>query len=135
MSNSTRSGKPVILDASAVLALFFREPGSDVVAENIQHGAVLSSVNLSEVISKQLEVGIPPEETMSMIQLLGIRIHDFTPEAAVLTGLLRNPTKSKGLSLGDRACLALAQQLAGTVVTGDSLWGQLKPDLHIVVIR
>lgn len=127
--------KPSVLDASAILALFHREPGSEVVEARLDHNVGMSAVNLAEVISKQMEVGICADETISMLQLLGIRIYDYTSQTAFLTGKLRSLTKSKGLSLGDRACLALAQQINGTVLTADKVWGELDLEIDIVCIR
>lgn len=127
--------KPIVLDASAVLALLHREPGSQLVAERMQNGAVVSSVNVAEVLSKQQELQIPSVETISLLELMGIHIHFFDTEAAVCVGNLRNSTKSLGLSLGDRACLALGDQLKCPVLTADRIWSQLHIGVEIIVIR
>lgn len=127
--------KPAVLDASAVLAVLYREQGSQLIAEYLLNGGALSSINLAEVLSKQDELGVPAGVTVSHIELLGVRIHDFNSEAAVRVGALRSLTKSAGLSLGDRACLALGQQLGAPVLTADRVWGQLDLPVEVIVIR
>ncbi len=127
----------VVLDASALLALLNREPGADRVAEAIVSGAVMSTVNLSEVIAKLADVGMPEVEIREAVEPLGIEFVSLGGEAAVAIGLLRPATRSAGLSLGDRACLALGQRLGLAVVTADREWDQLEvPGLgEIEVIR
>lgn len=127
--------RSVVLDASAVLALLHNELGGSKVAEYIQFGAALSTVNLTEIISKQQELGIPTEEMMDMLELMGIDIHFFDQETAVYAGIMRISTKSLGLSLGDRACLALAQKLKLPVLTADRAWTQLNNGIEIILIR
>lgn len=127
--------KPVVLDASAALALLHREPGHRTVADRIQNGAVLSAVNLAEIISKQQDLGIPPDRMIPLLQLLGIEIRDFDMETAIRAGLLRNLTKPLGLSLGDRACIGLGQLLNCPVLTADRTWTRADFGIEIVLIR
>jgi PIN domain nuclease of toxin-antitoxin system len=127
--------KPVVLDASAVLALLHRESGSPLVAEHMERGAIVSTVNLAEIISKQQGLGIPPEEMIALLQLIGADIHVFDEEAAIRVGLLKNATKSLGLSLGDRACIALGQSLDCPVLTADRIWTKMNFGIEIILIR
>ncbi len=126
----------VVLDASTVLAFLHKEQGEELVAHYLEHGkTAISIVNVAEILTKQQDVGIPAIETLSFIELLGIRIFDFDQEAALKVAGLRNQTKAFGLSLGDRACLALAEKLACPVLTADRVWSQLNLDVKIIQIR
>ncbi len=124
-----------VLDASALIALFHQEPGSDKVAQAIEEGAVLSTVNLSEVASKLNELGIPEALIQTSINVLELTIVDFNAELAYKVGLLRPLTENAGLSLGDRACLALAQHLNLPALTTDRVWKDLLPAVIVQLIR
>lgn len=124
----------LVLDASALLALMNDEPGADAVAEVVE-GASMSSVNVAEVISKLVERGLKSGEVHASIEGFGILVHGFTDEDAVATGDLRKSTRHLGLSLGDRACVALAQRLGATVLTADSAWGRGKLPVSVKLIR
>ena len=124
-----------VLDASALIALFHQEPGSDKVAQAIEDGAVISTVNLSEVASKLNELGTPEALIQTSINVLELTIVDFNAELAYKVGLLRPLTKNAGLSLGDRACLALAQHLNLPALTTDRVWKDLLPAITVQLIR
>ena len=124
-----------VLDASALIALFHQEPGSDKVAQAIEDGAVISTVNLSEVASKLNELGTPEALIQTAINVLELTLVDFNAEFAYKVGFLRPLTKSAGLSLGDRACLALAQHLNLPVLTSDRVWRDLIPGVNVQMIR
>ncbi|NJM88704.1 MAG: type II toxin-antitoxin system VapC family toxin [Hydrococcus sp. RU_2_2] len=123
-----------VLDASAVLAFLNREPGSERVAETLVD-SVISAVNLSEVITKLIEIGIPEEEIQQVLQYLSCEIIPFDEDAAWYVARLRPLTRHLGLSLGDRACLGLALQLNRTAVTADRAWVSLNIGIAIAVIR
>ena len=123
-----------VLDASAVMALFHREPGSDNVAQAVLDGAVISTVNLAEVASKLNELGTPEALIQDAINVLRLTIVDFDTELAYKVGLLRPLTKHAGLSLGDRACLALAQHLNFPALTTDRVWEDLSLDVTVQLI-
>ena len=124
-----------VLDASALIALFHQEPGSDKVAQAIEEGAVISTVNLSEVASKLTELGTPETLIQTAINVLELTLVDFNAELAYKAGFLRSLTKNAGLSLGDRACLALAQHLNLPALTTDRVWKDLLPDITVQLIR
>ncbi len=124
----------VVLDASALLALLNAEPGSRSVEENLS-GAAISAVNLSEVISKLAERGMPQPEIRAAIEGFGLDIRPFDTEMAYSAGSLRPATRRLGLSLGDRACLALGLSLASPVLTTDRSWKKLKVGATIRAIR
>lgn len=124
----------MILDASAVLALLLREAGHEAVALHAQ-GAMLLSVNLSEVLSRIADKGGDPVAAHALLARLELTIIDFDEALAVKAAALRTPTKAIGASLGDRACLALAQQLSLPVLTADRRWAELDLGIDIRLIR
>ena len=115
-----------VLDASAVLAVLNGEPGEKKVIPLLTESAV-SSVNLTEVGAKLLEAGMEEASAQIAVSVLGIgEIVDFTEDSAWEAALLRPLTKPYGLSLGDRACLALARKLNVPAVTADKEWSKFK---------
>ena len=124
-----------VLDASALLAYLLDEPGAEIVEEAIGEGAAISTVNLAEVLSKLADVGQEPGPAMDRLGVLPIEILPFDEVMAVGSATLRSPTASAGLSLGNRACLALARRLGRRALTADAAWLGLVPDLEIRVIR
>ena len=134
------SERGTVLDASAFLAYLQAEPGSEVVEEALAKGCSMSAVNWAEVLSKVTELGKPSAELVTDLEdrrLLGaaLRILPFEERNAPLVGDLRPQTRHLGLSLGDRACLALGRRLDSPILTTDRAWGDLDLDLDIRVIR
>lgn len=123
-----------VLDASAVLALLFAEPGAERVADVIADNAVISTVNLSEVAALLVRRGQEPEETLVPVREQ-VAVEPFTSEDALTAAKLSPLTAPKGFSLGDRACLALAKRLAARAVTAERAWAQLDVDVQIEPIR
>jgi len=116
-----------VLDASALLAHLRDEPGADVVAEAIASGAVISTVNLAEVFSRVADRGVDPAKLAAELTQSGlldgaITVEPFTAADAIDAGRLRPLTRDAGLSLGDRACLALARRLDAPALTADTDW-------------
>lgn len=124
----------LVLDASALLALLRSEPGGEVVADLFPH-VVISSVNLSEVVAKLAEHGMPEQAIRSALGDLQLDVVDFDTETAMIAGFLRPATRSEGLSFGDRACLALAWLRDTGAVTSDRSWWGLLPQVNVRVIR
>jgi ribonuclease VapC len=114
-----------VLDASAVLALLNQEPGMDQV-EPILGESIISAVNACEVLTKLIDVGLPLEEARESFDLLGLEVMDFNKELAEQVASLRSITKKKGLSLGNRCCLALGLHLNLEIVTAEREWAKLK---------
>ena len=110
------------------------EPGAKAVAKVVE-GASMSTVNLAEVVSKLVERGLESGQVHASVDILGIVMHDFTVADAVATGDLRATTRHLGLSLGDRACIALADRVGGTVLTADSAWARGKLPVAVELIR
>jgi ribonuclease VapC len=123
-----------VVDSSAVLAAYFREPGGDLVRGTIA-ARILSAVNLSEVEAKLLERGLSQQVIAQLETLLPCETITFDRSQASLAAKLRPLTRSKGLSLGDRACLALAIQQRATVLTADRAWAELDVGIKIEVVR
>jgi ribonuclease VapC len=123
-----------VLDASAVLALLFREHGCDRVGE-LFDTAFLSTVNLSEVVAKLVERRMPFEAFQKDVAVSGVTMVPFEPVDAYTAGALRRETRSLGLSFGDRACFALAQRLAQPVLTAERAWAKLDLGVPVEVIR
>ena len=121
-------------DSSAVLALIFNEPGADMAAQWMDaDDAVISSVNQAEVLGKLHDNGLSATDMAAIAQQLPLTVMPLTAEQARLAGNLRPSTRT--LSLGDRCCLALAQQLPdATVVTADRPWAGLT-GWNITLIR
>lgn len=128
------SGK-VVLDASAILAVIYGELGSDKLTPELLAHALVSSVNVSEVHSKLIAKGWDVEQAWEDCTGVADQIAPFSVEQAKTAGRLILSTRSSGLSLGDRACLALALEQNATVYTADRSWKNLKLDLRINVIR
>jgi PIN domain nuclease of toxin-antitoxin system len=124
----------VVLDASALLALLNAEPGSEEVEGTIP-GAAISTVNLSEVVAKLVEAGMPEEAVRAVLGGIEMEIHPFDVELAFRTGALRPQTRELGLSLGDRACVALGLQLGVPVLTTDRNWKSLDVGVEVRAIR
>jgi PIN domain nuclease of toxin-antitoxin system len=117
-SPESLAGSRAVVDASALLALLNAEPGADHVAGALP-GAVVSAVNLAEVVAKLADAGVPPDEVGEIVAGLGLDVRPFDEALALATGLLRPKTRALDLSLGDRACLALGMHLSLPVVTAD----------------
>jgi ribonuclease VapC len=124
----------VVLDASALLALLNNEAGAKVV-QGLLPEAIISTVNLAEVVTRLSAVGMPDAEIRGALSLLGLEKVVFDEEQAFLTGLLVLHTHSYGLSLGDRACLALAEVTGAMAVTADQAWKDLDIGVAIKLVR
>lgn len=124
----------LVLDASALLAVLLDEQGADSVSPLLRD-AVISTVNLSEVVARLQDRGAGDDVIAASIDELGLQVVPFASDHALRAGLLRGPTRNAGLSLGDRACLALAQALGGVAVTCDRAWAGLALDVPVRLVR
>jgi ribonuclease VapC len=129
-----RNRSEVVLDASALIALMKEESGADRAAAAIDR-AVIGAVNLAEVISKLVREQIAVDLIREWIAALDLDVRPFDAELAYAAGALLPVTRGRGLSLGDRACLALARELGRTALTTDRAWRDLKVGVAIEVIR
>lgn len=126
--------REAVLDASALIALLWEEQGSRQV-EPLLGRAVISAVNLAEVLQRFALHQLPVAGKRERIESLGVRIEPFVAEDAEVAAILRTATRSAGLSLADRACLALARRLAASAHTADRAWHALDVDVEVVLIR
>ena len=128
-----------VLDASAVLAVAFQEPGAPRVEQEIRDGSFIGSVNLAEVVTTLLERGSSEADVRAILGNISMEVVPFDEELAYRAGLLRASTRRAGLSLGDRTCLALAERLSLPAMTADRAWGTLQLDaqfgIQVDVIR
>jgi ribonuclease VapC len=113
----------VVLDASAILAFLQGEPGEDVVQQALQnHPCLVSAANQAEVIAKALDRGASAHAIHGILSDLAYAVIDIKADDGVQAGLMRESTRTIGLSLGDRLCLAVAQRLQAPVLTADRPW-------------
>jgi ribonuclease VapC len=129
-----------VLDASALIAYLGNEPGADVVADVIAEGAAISTVNLAETLSTLATRGKEPAVVVTELTERGlldgaITIEPFSNADAIEAARLRPLTRAAGLSLADRACLAVARRLGACVFTADHAWSELGLDLEIRTIQ
>ncbi len=110
-----------VLDASVVLAVLQEEEGTHI-AEPHMEGGYLSVVNLVEVMTRLVDSGKSAGDAEQLVSALDVELVDFGFADAIRATELRETTASAGLSLGDRACLALGQRLQKPVLTGDRAW-------------
>lgn len=123
-----------VLDASALLCLLFREPGAERV-EVVLAGARMSAPNLAEVVAKLVERGADGAAVVADLAELDLEIVPLDRAQAEAAGLLRAVSRSAGLSLGDRCCLALASSLGATAMTTDRAWAPLDCGVAVELVR
>lgn len=128
------SGMTSVIDSSVVLAVIRGEAGAQK-GFRLSQGAVMSTVNIAEVVTKCIEWRYPEEAALELIQSCGIQSIELDDKLAVLTGQLRRGMPKGMLSLGDRACLATAIELKGTVITADRIWAELDLPCKVDLIR
>lgn len=123
-----------VLDASALLAFLFRERGHAAVKDVIDD-CCISSVNLSEVLGRFSRDGHDPHEAYRRIEASPVEIVPFGAEHAVLAAALVRQARPLGLSLADRACLALSISRNCPVLTADRAWSELTLPIEVIQIR
>ena len=110
------------------------ERGHEIVAQNLDR-AIVSSVNFSEVITVLARKGLGQEQVIKSLKETFLHIEDFDTEQAIIAAKLDEITKAHGLSLGDRACLALAKSKNLPVLTADKVWKDLELSIKVQLIR
>lgn len=126
------SDGPEVLDASALLAWLQDEQGA---AEVKLEGAVINSVNWSEVLQKAQQKGVIVTGLQEELAALGLELRGFSVAEGQRAAELYPLTKASGLSLGDRACLATASILSSTAVTAENVWAKAEYGVPIRIIR
>ena len=125
----------IVLDASAVLAILNGEEGAEKLTPRLLSNAIVSTVNLAEVQSKLVSWGLDPDDAWDAATGPVRDSEPFTSEQARIAGDLVAKTRPLGLSLGDRACLALGIALGAAVYTADQSWKVLRLGVRIHLIR
>ncbi len=123
-----------VLDSSVLLAILFEEPYDGAVWPVLE-GAILSAVSLTEVLSRLADGNLISSPSVGPLFALVGTIAPFTEEQARVAAHLRESTRKAGLSLGDRACIALALELDADVYTTDRAWAQIDLPCRIHLIR
>jgi PIN domain nuclease of toxin-antitoxin system len=123
-----------VVDASAVLAAIQDEQGGEYVKKHIDR-CVISAVNWSEVLQKLSSSGSEVEKIDAYLNALGLRVVDFTEDDGRISASLWASSKSLGLSLADRACLATGLRLKTKIITADRVWKKLEINSQIHLIR
>lgn len=123
-----------VFDSSALLDIAFGGSGAEEAADYLPNSMV-SSVNAAEVISRYIGKGASDDEARRWFEDLGLEVRAFDEGLAALAGLLRRRTRDRAISLGDRACLALAMREGAAVVTADPTWADLDLGLEVIVVR
>ena len=124
----------VVLDASAMLAVILGEPGADAVRSHLD-GAIIGAVNLAEVVAKLIDRGAAFSEAEALIADLPVAPVVFDADQAWSSGFLRAATRKRGLSLGDRSCLALAKVRGAPALTADRAWAEVDTGVEVRLIR
>ena len=122
----------VVVDASAVMALMLAETRADVVMRVVR-GSLMSAVNVSECCARGVERGASAEAVLALLKTYELSVMPFDLTLAVDAARLREPTRSQGLSLGDRACLSLALRHGLPIMTSDRRMATIDPALGVDV--
>lgn len=123
-----------VLDTSAILAVILSEPGRESIID-IMPRSLVSVVNEAEVISVLIRSGAPPARALDAVRSLAYRVVDLDAGLARRAGMLWREVKPRGLSLGDRCCLALAERESLPAITADQRWADLQLGVKVQIFR
>lgn len=125
----------IVVDSSAVIALLNKETGAAFIADHLSE-AVISAVNLQEIVKKMLDAGYVEGAIREAVEGLELRIAAHEAEDAYLAASLTSATRQFGRGLGDRSCMALAIRLGVPAITTDRMWARLDiPGLEVILAR
>ncbi len=125
----------IVLDASALIALFAKENGYLKIKQHMKDG-IISSVNIAEVYKFCIETQkLTEDEAKALVTLSDIKIVDFCSAQALISANIITHTKPYGLSLGDRSCIALAMLKNYPILTCDTIWQKLDLDVQFIMAR
>jgi PIN domain nuclease of toxin-antitoxin system len=125
----------IVFDSSALIMLFAKEKGFELIRQHMKN-AIISSVNIAEVYKYCIEVqNLTEDDCRNLIKLSGIKIIEFCEEQALITAKIIKKTKQYGLSLGDRACIALAMLKKHPVLTCDKIWQKVDLGIEFLMAR
>lgn len=123
-----------VLDASAILAIAFNEPGSELAMERMPRACV-SAVNYSEVCAKMVDKGFDVREACDWLEAMRLDVIDFARPEAKLAAALRETKSLRRISFADRACISLASREGATAVSTDRAWAELDLPCPVELIR
>ena len=123
-----------VLDTSAILAVILAEPGAETIAA-IMPQSLVSVANEAEVITVLVRNGSPPERALEAVLGLDYEAVDLDAGLARRAGTLWRKVKPRGLSLGDRCCLALAEREGLPALTADQRWADLELGIEVRLFR
>jgi PIN domain nuclease of toxin-antitoxin system len=125
----------IVFDASTLIALFAKETGYEFIKKQMKD-AIISSVNIAEVYKYCIETqNLSEDEAKKLVKLSDIKIIEFTSDQALISASLITKTKQYGLSLGDRACIALGISGGYDIITCDQIWQKLDVNVKIMMAR
>ena len=124
----------MVLDASAVLAYLFREPGTEIIEHNFGE-AIMSAVSLADVLSRVAQDGNDVAALQSELENRLFEIVPFTGFDAAGTAALAVTTMPPGLTVGERAAVELARARGTDVWTADRAWEMLDLPVRVRVVR
>jgi ribonuclease VapC len=122
----------IVLDASALLAVFQDEPGAERVIEVLDE-AVIGPVNLAEVAASLVAKGRSESQARAALRAIACPVAEVDEEVSLDAGFLRRMTDAAGLSLGDRFCLAHARRLGVPAMTADRSWLKIAESCRVEV--
>lgn len=123
-----------VIDTSAIIAYLNEEPGAVIAEEWLDKGAAISTLCVQEAIAILVRRGVERDAAAEVMTALGVKAHPLDFDLAVDGGVLITQTQAKGLSHGDRACLALARKLKLPTVTADRIWSEIAEEVGVKVV-
>ncbi|MBD8555137.1 type II toxin-antitoxin system VapC family toxin [Rhizobium sp. CFBP 8762] len=123
-----------VIDTSAIIAYLNEEPGAVIAEEWLDKGAAVSTLCVQEAITILVRRGVDRDAAAEVMTALGVKAYPLDFDLAVDGGALITQTQSKGLSHGDRACLALARKLKLPTVTTDRIWSEIADEVGVKVV-
>ena len=133
ISNRWNTGVQAILDSAAILAFLNREVGHGPITDALAAGAGVCTANVAEIVGILMRRGLTAGEATQALDDLPLTIVDVDLDLALRAGIMEQPTRRYGLSLGDRLCLALAARERLPVMTADRIWAQAGPSIDVEV--
>ena len=125
----------IVLDASEFITLLAKENGFEIVKQHLKN-AVISSVNVAEIYKYCMDKQqLTESDCKNIMAISGIKIIDFSNEHALISAKIYSQISKYGLSLGDRACIALAISTSSPLLTCDQIWQQVKLDVEVIMAR
>ena len=112
--------------------MLLEEPGGDEVAPLLPWTRA-SAVDLAEVLDRLARDGASDDALAGVEARLRLLAVPFEAALTVETGRLVRV--ARGLSLGDRACIATAKHVGLPAVTADKVWAKLDLGVEVRLIR